>query len=176
MKLGIVIVHYHTPGLVGRAVEALRSDLQTSGLEGEILVVDNGSDASARAYLGALPVRYIDAGRNRGYAGGFNLGAAGTDAEILMLMNPDVLVLPGCLGWGVSLAPWAPGPPPPALGSTGTSASGSCCPQRRNGLVGRSFAPGWPGTTIVWPAGRAAAGGSTPGGSGWPRRPSRQSA
>ncbi|HEV7786828.1 MAG TPA: glycosyltransferase, partial [Thermoanaerobaculia bacterium] len=100
MRLAIILVHYHTPGLAAAALEALRADvsgLPGSGLAIDWLLVDNGSTAEERARLATLPVRRIDPGRNLGYAGGVNLGVAGTDAELLLVMNPDVIVLPGCV-------------------------------------------------------------------------------
>ncbi|HEY0409501.1 MAG TPA: glycosyltransferase, partial [Candidatus Dormibacteraeota bacterium] len=95
MRLAIVLVHYHTPGLAALAVEALRAGLR--GMEVDWLLVDNGSDAEERARLAELPVRRIDPGVNLGYAGGVNRGVAETDAELLLVMNPDVIVLPGCV-------------------------------------------------------------------------------
>lgn len=95
MRLAVILVHYHTPELAVAAVEALRAD--TSALEVEWLLVDNGSDAAGRALLESLPVQRIDPGSNLGYAGGVNLGVAKSTAELILLMNPDVLVLPGCV-------------------------------------------------------------------------------
>lgn len=101
MRLAIVLVHYHTPALAAAAVAALRRDAAASGLDPETevewLLVDNGSDEAGRALLESLPVRRIDPGRNLGYAGGVNLGVAGSSAAQILLMNPDVLVLPGCV-------------------------------------------------------------------------------
>jgi len=97
VRLGIILVHYHTPDLLGRAVDALRADLDASGLPAELIVVDNGSTAAQRDALRALPVRYLDAGGNLGYAAALNLGIARSEAEALVLMNPDVVVMPGCL-------------------------------------------------------------------------------
>lgn len=109
MRLAVILVHYHTPALAAEAVEALRADLQ--GIEAELLLVDNGSDAEGRALLESLPVQRIDPGTNLGYAGGVNLGVARSTAEAVIVMNPDVLVLPGCvpalldrLGSGASVA------------------------------------------------------------------------
>ena len=59
--------------------------------------MDNGSDAAGRALLEGLPAERIDPGRNLGYAGGVNLGVARSKAELILLMNPDVIVLPGCV-------------------------------------------------------------------------------
>ena len=97
MRLAVILVHYHTPELAAAAVEALRVDLAGTALEVEWLLIDNGSDAAGRALLASLPVERIDPGTNLGYAGGVNLGMARSTAELAVLMNPDVLVLPGCL-------------------------------------------------------------------------------
>ena len=97
MDLAVILVHYHTPLLLAGAVDALRADLAGSDLEGELVVVDNGSKAEDQALLEGLPVSLLKPGANLGYAGGINLGAARTEAEHLVLINPDVEVLPGCL-------------------------------------------------------------------------------
>ncbi|HEY8021672.1 MAG TPA: glycosyltransferase family 2 protein [Thermoanaerobaculia bacterium] len=96
MRLAIVLVHYHTPELAVEAVETLRADLAACGIDAEWLLVDNGSDDAGRARLAVLPVTRLDPGRNLGFAGGVNLGVAASRAEVVLLMNPDVLVLPGC--------------------------------------------------------------------------------
>jgi len=98
MRIAAILVHYHTPRLAAAAVEALLSDTRQSGLTIEGVVVDNGSDEAGRALLDSLPFERIDAGGNLGFAGGVNLGAARTSSELMILMNPDVQVLPGCLG------------------------------------------------------------------------------
>ena len=108
-SLAIILVHYHTPRLAAAAVAALQRDLQSAalpggvgaagggGLEVEWLLVDNGSDAAGREILAGLPVRLLEPGRNLGYAGGVNLGVASLRADLLLVMNPDVMVLPGCV-------------------------------------------------------------------------------
>jgi N-acetylglucosaminyl-diphospho-decaprenol L-rhamnosyltransferase len=94
VRLALILVHYHTPDLAAAAVEALRADV---GDTSEWILVDNGSDDAGRAILESLPVRRIDPGANLGYAGGVNLGVASSTAEALIVMNPDVLVFPGCI-------------------------------------------------------------------------------
>lgn len=97
MRLAVILVHYHTPELAAAAVEALRADIAGTGLEVDWLLVDNGSDAPGRERLESLPVERIDPGANLGYAGGVNLGMARSNAEMVLVMNPDVIVLPGCV-------------------------------------------------------------------------------
>lgn len=97
MRLAVILVHYHTPELAAAAVEAVRADVTGLGVEVEWLLVDNGSDEAGRARLAALAVERIDPGTNLGYSGGVNLGAARSTAEVMVLMNPDVIVQPGCL-------------------------------------------------------------------------------
>jgi GT2 family glycosyltransferase len=97
MRLAVILVHYHTPELAAAAIEALRADVAGLALEVEWLLVDNGSDAAGRGLLESLPVERIDPGTNLGYAGGVNLGVSRSQAEMILLMNPDVIVLPGCV-------------------------------------------------------------------------------
>lgn len=97
MRLAVILVHYHTPELAAAALEALRADVAGTALEVEWLLVDNGSDAEGRALLESLPVERIDPGANLGYAGGVNLGVERSKAELILLMNPDVIVQPNCV-------------------------------------------------------------------------------
>ncbi len=96
-QLAITIVHYHTAELLAECVAAVRADLSGSGLTGEITVVDNGSEPRDQELLQSLPAKVVSSNANLGYAGGVNCGLASTTAEHLILMNADVLVLPGCL-------------------------------------------------------------------------------
>ncbi|HLX10134.1 MAG TPA: glycosyltransferase [Thermoanaerobaculia bacterium] len=103
-RLAVVLVHYHAPRLAAAAIAALQRDLAggqgaaaaVADLEVEWVLVDNGSDPAGRELLAGLPVRLLEPGRNLGFAGGVNLGVASSRAELVLLMNPDVSVLPGC--------------------------------------------------------------------------------
>lgn len=99
MKLAVVLVHYHTAALAAAALEALAADLDGAGVEAERILVDNGSTAEEKERLRGLDVRLLvpEGGRNLGYAGGANLGIGSAGAEAVILMNPDVEVLPGCV-------------------------------------------------------------------------------
>jgi GT2 family glycosyltransferase len=60
-------------------------------------IVDNGSRPEDAAFLNSLPARLITPGSNLGYAGGVNLGVEASDSDRLVIMNPDVRVLPGSI-------------------------------------------------------------------------------
>jgi N-acetylglucosaminyl-diphospho-decaprenol L-rhamnosyltransferase len=96
-QVTIVLVHYQTPELAAEAVAALDEDLAQSGIAAQRIVVDNGSDEAGRALLAELPVELVEPGKNLGYARGANAGAELARADTLVLMNCDVLVVPGCL-------------------------------------------------------------------------------
>lgn len=95
--IAVIIVHYDTPGLTAAAASALRADLDRGGLRAECVIVDNGNRAADTDVLRGLGVPVVTSGRNLGYAGGVNFGAARTSAPLLVAMNPDVIVEPGCL-------------------------------------------------------------------------------
>ena len=101
--LGIILIHYHSPALVEPAVAALHADAAGSGLTIEIVVVDNEGTPEELAQLEQGGQRWgyrlHATGRNAGYGGGANAGAALLPAaDVLVPMNPDVLVEKGCLG------------------------------------------------------------------------------
>lgn len=100
MRVSLILVHYHTPELAREAVESVRAELarpEASGLEGEVLLVDNGSDGDGREMLDALPVGLLRPEANLGYAGGINLGVSRATGDVLLLANPDVELLTGSL-------------------------------------------------------------------------------
>ncbi len=98
MKISCILVHYHTPELLKRAVTAIENDASSSGLDVDIIVVDNGSAQKDHSHLQSLNAKLIEPGENLGYAGGVNLGTKHSNADVLIFMNPDVEVLPGCIG------------------------------------------------------------------------------
>lgn len=95
--MDVVIVHYHAAAGVVEAVQALRADAHASGLPVHVIVADNGSTVDERALLDSLDVTLVDTGRNAGYAGALNAAFHRTRSDFVMVMNEDVLVLPGCL-------------------------------------------------------------------------------
>ena len=98
--ISAVIVHYRTPRQLETAVAALREDARTSPADLEIVVVDNGAagvPGSGEAAPDDLPARVLRPAENLGYAAGVNLGVEHATGSVLLLMNADVAVEPGCL-------------------------------------------------------------------------------
>ena len=107
-----IVVHWHNEDLLAALVAAWPRDPRF-----ELLVVDNGSSAP-------LPseVRIIRPGRNLGFAGGANAGAAAARAEILLFLNPDAVPEEGALDRlleGFAGFPDAAGLAPRLLGPAG---------------------------------------------------------
>jgi len=95
--VAVLIVSYNT---ADRLEDCLRSLLDERGrLRQHVIVVDNGSaDGSADMVRSHFPeVELIEAGANLGFARGVNLAASRADAEFLLLLNPDTLVLDGAV-------------------------------------------------------------------------------
>jgi hypothetical protein len=94
--VAVVIVSWNAgPDLVD-CVTTLRRGV--GGQVDEIVVVDNGSEDDSLRRLGRPSgVTIVHAGRNLGFAAGVNLGARHCTARLLLLLNPDVRVLPGAI-------------------------------------------------------------------------------
>lgn len=96
--VSVVMVVYMT----GEAlVESLACVLKDP-LIGELVIVDNGSSAPEAASLRALADRdprvVLEAGQgNVGFARGANLGARRAIGEVLVFLNPDAFLQPGCI-------------------------------------------------------------------------------
>lgn len=90
----VVIVNYNAGDHLAACVRSLRAE----GVE-HVVVVDNGSsDGSTAALLREDPaVRVVEPGSNTGYGQGVNAGVAATDAEAILVTNPDVVVAPGAV-------------------------------------------------------------------------------
>ncbi len=65
----------------------------------EVIVVDNAStdNSAAIAESFAPAVRLLRNAHNLGYAGGNNIGLAAANGEVLLLLNQDTVLQPGCL-------------------------------------------------------------------------------
>ncbi len=85
----VLVVAFGAPDLLDACLCGLAGALP-------VTVVDNSSRADIRSVCGRHGVRYVDPGRNLGFAGGVNhgLGLRATTAEAVLLLNPDAVIGP----------------------------------------------------------------------------------
>jgi GT2 family glycosyltransferase len=98
MQVSFVIPLFNCLPLTQAMVASLRATLPP-GLDHEIILVDDGSTDGTRAWLATLaaPFRVVLNERNLGYAESNNRGADLARGEILVLLNNDLVLLPGWL-------------------------------------------------------------------------------
>jgi len=97
VKLSIVIVHYNTSDDLARCLGSLQEN--PPACEYRIIVVDNASDdPGLPAVRERFPgVDWLFQSRNVGYAAGVNAGLALCEADYTLILNPDIVVLPGAI-------------------------------------------------------------------------------
>lgn len=93
----IALVNYRTPELVERCLASIRATC--GNLSFETVIVDNNSeDGSVERLRAALPdASVVSMPSNAGFAAGVNAAFAHTQAELVVLLNPDTEVRPGAL-------------------------------------------------------------------------------
>jgi len=92
--LAVVSVVHDSAGGIAATLASVRAQLRGSD---ELVVVDNASSDDSAAVAAAEGARVVDAGRNDGFGAGCHLGAAATTAPLLLFLNPDCVLAPGCL-------------------------------------------------------------------------------
>ena len=95
IDISIIIVTFNSSRHIDACLASLPSSLEA--LASEVIVVDNASsDGTAGAVRARFPdVRVIDAGGNRGFAGGVNRGLAASSGRYVLWLNPDSQVVSG---------------------------------------------------------------------------------
>ena len=84
--VGVVVLAWKDEPYLADCVAAVRA---SDGVDVRLVVVDNGSPDA--------PPDALKPGRNTGFAGGCNLGAAALDTEYLALVNSDCVIAPDTL-------------------------------------------------------------------------------
>ena len=93
--LEVAVVAYGRPDLLAATLSALGSGSAGSPAY-PVLVVDNSSDPEVEATSRAAGARYLDPGRNLGFATAVNLAVANLDSAVsdVLLLNPDATIDP----------------------------------------------------------------------------------
>jgi GT2 family glycosyltransferase/glycosyltransferase involved in cell wall biosynthesis len=96
-KTSIIIPVFNKAELTRDCLRSLLSIVDVSTTE--IIVVNNGSTDSTAELLTQCRdvIRVVDPGRNLGFVGGCNLGAAAANGGYLVFLNNDTILLPGWL-------------------------------------------------------------------------------
>ena len=96
----VIIVNYHSAALVHNCVRSVRDGARTDGVTVNIAVVNNSTDgmALASAVERAGGAAIIQNEANVGFGRACNIGARHGTAAILLFLNPDAMLMPGCLG------------------------------------------------------------------------------
>ena len=83
-----------------RLIDCLRAFYACSDVPAEAIVVDNAStDGSAEAVAGEFPeAKLIRLPQNVGFGRANNAGLQQAEGRFILLLNPDVTVMPGCVG------------------------------------------------------------------------------
>jgi N-acetylglucosaminyl-diphospho-decaprenol L-rhamnosyltransferase len=105
-SVSVLIVVWNSSAELRRTLPPLLAELREGD---ELIVVDNDSpDDSAAVVADLAPrARVVTMGRNRGFAGGANVGASAATGDLLVILNPDAMPLPG---WGEAIRrPWLEG-------------------------------------------------------------------
>ncbi|HYC59633.1 MAG TPA: glycosyltransferase [Thermoanaerobaculia bacterium] len=89
--ISLLIVNYRSAAL---AAEAIRTARASTSSPLQVIVVDNSCDATEADALRAHADTVIAADKNRGYAGGINLGRRACDGDRIVISNPDVTFAP----------------------------------------------------------------------------------
>jgi len=97
-SVSVVMVVYMT----GEALEQSVACVLADPLVDEFIIVDNGSTRMDGARLRGLAERdsrvvLVQGHGNIGFARGANLGAATATGDVLVFLNPDAFVQPGCI-------------------------------------------------------------------------------
>jgi GT2 family glycosyltransferase len=93
-QVAVVIPSWNSAGLLPRCIESLRGQ----GADIELLAVDNGSTDGSVAYLEREGISHLSLPRNVGFAAAVNLGARRVSAPLVLVLNADTVLEPGCVG------------------------------------------------------------------------------
>ncbi|MBW1973709.1 MAG: glycosyltransferase family 2 protein [Deltaproteobacteria bacterium] len=98
-ELSIIIVNWNTKDYLKKCLDSILENL--NGVDYEVIVVDNGSSDMSQEMLktnyNRSPFKLVLLNENSGYAKGNNIGYEHSNGEIILLLNPDIIVLPNSI-------------------------------------------------------------------------------
>lgn len=97
-SFSVVIAAFNEKDTIGRRVQEFTERLAADGLDGEVIVISDGStDGTAAAAQAGGPARVIEFVQNRGKAASLNAGLAAAQKEVVVLADARQHWAPGAL-------------------------------------------------------------------------------
>ena len=95
--INVVIVNYQMKEQMDKCLSSLFKDVQNSGLQVHVAVVDNGSKDDITELLNRNyeNIKYILHKKNLGFAKAQNIGLKQVPAKYHLVLNPDTVFLDG---------------------------------------------------------------------------------
>ena len=92
--IDIIIINWNSAHQLAECLEAVASSSQDEFKLGKVIIVDNASTDRSLDNLDrlGLPLQTIENSQNRGFGAACNQGAANSDADYLLFLNPDTRV------------------------------------------------------------------------------------
>lgn len=98
----VVIVNWNSGAQLRQCLQSFAA-VADDGVAARVSVIDNASaDGSCERLDAPVPIDVVRNADNRGFGAACNQGAAGSEAEFLLFLNPDTRLMPGSLGGPVS--------------------------------------------------------------------------
>jgi GT2 family glycosyltransferase len=92
--VAVVIPSWNCVGELRACIVSMRAQ---TGIEPELLVVDNGSSDGTVPFLDCEGVPYVALPSNRGFSAAVNLGVSRTRSPLVTVLNADTVLEPDCL-------------------------------------------------------------------------------
>ena len=96
MKLSVIIINYNVKDLLNQCLISVQNAI--SGIENEIIVVDNNSNDGSQELLTTSfkQIKFHFLKENIGFAKACNLGYKNSSGEFVLFLNPDTIISPNC--------------------------------------------------------------------------------
>ena len=102
LKLSVIIVNYNAKKELENCLLSLQKAV--SGIQNEIIVIDNNSTDNSLEYLEPLfsEVKFIRNPDNVGFSKACNQGTSLSSGEIILFLNPDTIIPENCIDQCIS--------------------------------------------------------------------------
>lgn len=100
-RVTAVIAAYHSADVIGDLLATLPAEMQ-------VVIVDGSRDPALAALAARTGLTIVTPDRNRGFGAAVNAGMAEVGTEFALVLNPDMLLRPGCVSACIDAADTVP--------------------------------------------------------------------